>query len=272
MNDTGNSALDALMERMYPGLKVEITITVGGGCGVDKWNHPDQYPQLDLTIQKAVIAQAPDLVMIGGISNPETDQGYEDMRQIIDTIRAGVRQSGSYEVDIMLLSGAFGQNQNPLEQSSGWYKDVDPQGNDYRSNLCRIAKEKQAAFLDMRGVWGQYMIDYQHAGFSFDSVYRDIVHANVSGKQVLGRILERFFSGVNPGQETHSFINRQRIDCSANCPGILLSLFPAKWYEPLSSSLHCDVQGKFLPFRPITHPPGLIIAIHSRSTITQQLR
>jgi hypothetical protein len=257
MNDTGNSACDALLERMYPGLKIEIIITVGGGCGVDKWNHPDQYPQHDLAVQKAVIAQEPDLVMIGGISNPETAQGYDDMRQIIDTIRSGVRQSGGDDVDIMLLSGAFGQNQNPLEQSSGWYRDVDPQGNDYRSNLYRIAGEKQAAFLDMRGVWGQYMVDYQHAGFGFGSVYRDIVHANASGKQILGRILERFFSGVNPGQQTHSSVAPERNSHNAGYPGSILSLSPAKWPGRSSGFVRCDMQGKLLPAAPVSNSRGI---------------
>lgn len=174
MNDTGNSPLDVLLEGRRPGTRVEVVTAVGGGTGVDKWNSDDAYawPSHDLNLQQAVIDQQPDLVLIGGISNGEN---YDDFRQLIDRIVAGVQTGAGYAPDVMLLTGAFGQNPQ------------DPAG--YAAQLHAIADEKNAAFLDMRAVTEQYFADADAQGYARDFFYRDTVHANHLGKQVLGRVL-----------------------------------------------------------------------------------
>ena len=196
MNDTSNSAFEVLVERMYAGAQINVITAVGGGTGMDKWNHPESYPTHDLKLQEAVIDQQPDLVMIGGISNGTS---YQDIRDVIGKVRDGVDVGFGYEPDIMLMTGAFGANANPLAGGSTWYRDIDPNGTDYRSNLYRIAEDEQTAFLDMMGVWGQYMIDAQGGVYDpdkYDWFFRDSVHANTYGKQVLGRALEEFFTPI----------------------------------------------------------------------------
>ena len=54
-----------------------------------------------------------------------------------------------------------------------------------------MAAQEKVEFLDMAGPWGRYIHDSEHALGSFK---RDRVHANDRGKQILGRILERFFA------------------------------------------------------------------------------
>ncbi len=178
MLDSGNSGIDVLLERMYPGSNVEIVTAVGGGTGVDKWAVDELYdwPDHDLDLDAAVIDQQPDLVLIGGISNNEA---YDDFRSVIDDVRDGVQTQFGYEVDIMLMTGAFGTGSDPAG---------------YATELASIAAEKDTAFMDMRAAWTAYMADAALAGYDSTYFYRDGVHANAYGKQVIGRIMQAQFA------------------------------------------------------------------------------
>jgi len=55
----------------------------------------------------------------------------------------------------------------------------------------KLAGEEKADFLDMHGLLGRYLLDSKWICKSF---MRDPVHANWRGKQVLGRILEKYFA------------------------------------------------------------------------------
>jgi hypothetical protein len=194
MNDLANSPFDLLLERLYPDATIEVVAAVNGGTGMDKWNHPEKYPDKDINLDKAVIGQKPDLVMIGGISTPATSDGYEDIRQIIDKIRTGVQSAHNYRPDILLLTGAFGSSANPADPETGWTEQIDTAANDYRAVLYRIAAEKQTGFFDLRGVWGRYMLDAQNAGLDYELFFRDPVHAGTEGKQILARAIKAFFT------------------------------------------------------------------------------
>jgi hypothetical protein len=193
MNDAANSAFDVLLERLFPGSRVEVVAAVNGGAGIDKWNHPELYPGVDYNLDGAVIDRQPDLVMVGGISNLVSPAGYDDTRQIIDKIRTGISSRHGYDVDIMLLTNLPLTDTNPRDASSGWYRDIDPQGDDYRSNISRIAQQKNTGFLDMYSVWGQHAILLQNEGYDYEFFFRDGVHENAQGKQILARALASFF-------------------------------------------------------------------------------
>jgi hypothetical protein len=75
---------------------------------------------------------------------------------------------------------------------------------DYRSNLLRISLETGVGFLDTLGVWGEYMILAQGGsldarvvdGAVYDAYFRDVIHANTFGKELLGRTLAATFAPV----------------------------------------------------------------------------
>jgi len=183
MNDTGNSALDVLLERRYPGSRVEIVTAVGGGTGMDEWNAENwnanatyNWPNRDLDLQGAVIDQTPDLVMIGGVSS---GTAYDDIREMIDKVKSGILADHLYNVDVLLMTGAFGYH--PPDAT-------DPPG--YATQLAAIAADKEIAFMDMRAVWAQYIADAAGLGYDQDFFYRDGTHGNAYGKQILSRALE----------------------------------------------------------------------------------
>jgi len=173
VNDTSHSRFELLLERLYPKCKVTKVTSVRGSTGC--WWYKEEN-----RVKPWVLDHRPDLVMIGGISQRDD---VESIREVIRQIRAG---SGT---EILVMSGAFGST-DPRDDKQ-WTLTVDPKGIDYRARLMRMAAEEKVEFLDMMGPWGQYI---RSSGKPLDWFKRDPVHANDRGFQVLGRMLEKYFS------------------------------------------------------------------------------
>ena len=179
VNDTSNSPWDALLERAYPGARVEVVISVRGGTSCTYYKDENR-------VQEYVLDYKPDLLIIGGISH-----GYD-----ADAIRSVVRQvrAGS-ACEIMLTTGAVANSRRcrseflkhtrlPKEKA---IELVDG----FAARVRNVAAEERCEFLDTRAIWDAYA---ENAGKPVDWFRRDIIHANDRGKQVLGRILERYFA------------------------------------------------------------------------------
>jgi lysophospholipase L1-like esterase len=125
--------------------------------------------------------------MIGGISNRgvKENEDTESIREVVRQVRAS-----KPDTEILLMTGAFGWRQDP-KLNKDWEEVVKPGGKDYRSRLMKVAEEEKAAYLDMTGLWGRYILDSKWTCGSF---MRDGIHANDRGKQILGRILEAYFA------------------------------------------------------------------------------
>ena len=211
VSDLANSAFDVLLERLFPGASISVVAAVGRGTGIDQWNPiNDTYPFISSTSQRgtlkfneAVIEQRPDLVLLGGISNPANANGYAAFEDVIGKIKAQSTLAYlGYQPDILIATGAFG----PLGHvSRGWYpsSDLNATANDYRGNLLRIANENNAAFFDLAGSWGEYLLAALgttnlaaiESPESYNNYWRDATHANTFGKQILGRAFTGFFAG-----------------------------------------------------------------------------
>jgi hypothetical protein len=73
-----------------------------------------------------------------------------------------------------------------------WQKINDPsQFSEYRKGLELLARQTDAAFLDIEAAWAAYIRD---AGKDLDWFKRDAIHANERGEQILGHILESYFT------------------------------------------------------------------------------
>jgi len=174
VNDTGNSAFDVLVERAWPPTRVEVVTAVRGGTGCWHYQEPGR-------VQEYVLGYGPDVVMIGGISHKDD---AEAIRSVVHQVREGC------EADILVMTGAFGKGQDPRELAE-WEPTVDPAGPGYRSALLRLALDEDLEFIDVRGAWGSYLVGVAEP---YGWFMRDEVHANCRGRQVLARILERYFA------------------------------------------------------------------------------
>ncbi len=174
VNDTSRSCWNLLLEPQHPECRIIKITSVRGSTGCWWYKEPER-------LQKFVLDHDPNLVMIGGISQ----------RGNISSVRDVIRQiRKSSEADILLMTGAFGRV-DPRDDAQ-WKKISDPNHySDYRRQLENLARQSNAAFLDMEAAWGRYI---RESGKDLKWFKRDPIHANERGEQILGHILVAYLS------------------------------------------------------------------------------
>ena len=172
--DTMRSAWLAKLAQAYPKATIRGTVYVRGGGGC-------QHYKLEDRIAKNVVPRKPDLVFIGGISQQDIDS----IREVIKQLRAGLP-----DVEILLATGPFGskdpragiENENGAAEAAA-----------YSHELAKLATAEKCAFLDLRAPWVEYIRSAKVHPHLF---YRDRVHANEFGEQILTKILLSFFGSA----------------------------------------------------------------------------
>lgn len=174
VNDTSRSCWNLLIERRYPKCKIEKITSVRGSTGCWWYKETGR-------VKKFVLDHEPALVIIGGISH----------RGDVDSIREVARQiKASSNTDILLMTGAFG-SVDPRDDKQ-WQRISDPNHfSEYRKGLELLAHDTGAAFLDMEAAWARYI---RNSGKDLDWFKRDPIHANERGEQILGHILDSYFT------------------------------------------------------------------------------
>ena len=174
VNDTMRSAWVAKLGEAYPKANIRAWVYVRGGGACRHFMEEDR-------VAKHVVPRKPNLVFIGGIS-----QGgeIEKIRTVIHELRAALP-----EVEVLLATGAFGSQADPREPEELAKAPYSGAG-EYGARLEELAAQEQCAYLDMTTPWAQYM---RSAGVHPHRFYRDRVHANGYGEQILSKILMSFF-------------------------------------------------------------------------------
>lgn len=170
--DTMRSGWINKLREAYPKAKITGTVYVRGGGGC-------QHYKLEDRVARNIVPRKPDLVFIGGISQADIDS----IRTVIKQIRSGLP-----EVEILLATGTFGSTDPrvPAEIDKARHSGTGQYGID----LKKLAAEENCAFLDMTTPWVQYIRSSKVHPHVF---YRDRVHANEFGEQILTKILMAFF-------------------------------------------------------------------------------
>ncbi len=198
--DLANTPIDVYLQRLYPGCTVEVISSTKAGAGVDYFkDHVADY----------VTRLRPDLLIVGGTSNPDEMVHF---KSLVDEVCSS-NVAGRRRTEILLLtnlwnSGATGEEAYRLT-SAMRELDQEPEMNavipdDYRGNLMQFAKENGVEFLDMMGIISEYVFGSSvgaNVGPATDSdgvpyIYwkRDWLYSDGSGKEVMARILEAYFS------------------------------------------------------------------------------
>jgi hypothetical protein len=173
VNDTMRSGWVAKLAEAYPKARLQTTVYVRGGGGCQ------HYKELN-RIATNVIPRRPNLVFIGGISQRDT----ESIREVIHQLRTGLP-----EVEVLLATGAFG-TVDPREPEA-LAKAPHSGTGAYGQALKNLAAEEGCACLDMTTPWAEYVRSAQVHPHLF---YRDAVHANEFGEQILSKILMAFWT------------------------------------------------------------------------------
>lgn len=172
VNDTMRSAWLAKLAEAYPKAKIRGTVYVRGGGGCQHYKEEGR-------IQKNVVRRKPDLMFIGGISQKD----IESIREVIVQLHAALP-----DVEFLLATGAFGST-DPRD-AEAMAKAKHSGTGEYGAALKKLAAEQHCAFLDMTTPWVEYLRSAKVHPHVF---YRDRVHANESGEQILSKILIKFF-------------------------------------------------------------------------------
>jgi lysophospholipase L1-like esterase len=173
VNDTMRSGWVALLGEAYPKAAIRATVYVRGGGGCQHYKEQGR-------IAKVVVPLKPDLVLIGGISQKD----IASIREVIHQLRAALP-----EVEVLLASGVFGtaDPRDAAELAKAPHSGAGP----YGEALRKLAAEEHCAYLDMTTPWAEYLRSSRLHPHHF---YRDAVHANEFGEQVLAKILLAFFA------------------------------------------------------------------------------
>ncbi len=172
VNDTMRSAWVAKLGEAYPKAKIVATVYVRGGGGCQHYKEEGR-------VAKNIVPRKPDLVFIGGISQKD----IASIREVIHQLRAGLP-----EVEILLATGTFGtaDPRDPAALAKAAHSGTGA----YGKALKQLAAEEHCAFLDMTTPWAEYL---RSAKIHPHMFYRDRVHANEYGEQILSKILLAFF-------------------------------------------------------------------------------
>lgn len=172
VNDIMRSAWVAKLGEAYPKADIQATVYVRGGGGCQHYREANR-------IGEHVIPRKPHLVFIGGISQRD----IESIREVIHQLRAGLP-----DVEILLATGVFGRADPrvPRELAAARCSGTGSYGRELR----QLAAEEQCAYLDMTTPWAEYI---RSSGVHPHRFYRDRVHANEYGEQILSKILMAFW-------------------------------------------------------------------------------
>lgn len=173
VNDTMRSGWVAKLAEAYPKVTINARVYVRGGGGC-------QHYREERRVAKYIRPFKPDLVFIGGISQRDIDS----IREVIQQLRADLPK-----LEILLATGAFGtaDPRDAQELAKAPHSGTGP----YGPALKKLAGQENCAFLDMTAPWAEYIRSSNVHPHLF---YRDVVHANEFGEQILSKILVAFFA------------------------------------------------------------------------------
>lgn len=173
VNDTMRSGWVGNLSDAYPRANIQATVYVRGGGGCQHYREEGR-------IQKNILPRRPDLVFIGGISQKD----IAGIRDVVRQLRAGLP-----EVEILLGTGTFG-TVDPRDAAALANAPCSGSGN-YGEELRKLAQEERCAYLDLTTPWAEYIKSSKLHPHLF---YRDPVHANEYGEQILSKIMLTFWT------------------------------------------------------------------------------
>lgn len=173
VNDTMRSGWIAKLREAYPKAEISAKVYVRGGGGCQHYKEENR-------IAKVVVPFQPDLVLLGGISQKDIGS----IREVIHQLRRALPK-----VEILLFTGTFGMTD--LRVSEELAKAPYSGTGEYGKALKAFAAEEKCAYLDMTTPWAEYILSSKLHPHLF---YRDVVHANEYGEQILSKIMMAFWT------------------------------------------------------------------------------
>jgi hypothetical protein len=181
-NDLGNSQFHLLIQRFYPGSEIVFHRSVRAATGCTYYRRH---------VRRYVTANAPDLVVIAGISH-RCEAGA--VRHVVEQ----TRQQMGRAVAFLVCTGAIMQPGYGRRKAGGAGTLSDEERvrrafeaeRRFYAELESMSRDLRIATLDLRSAWEAYLAGCGRARSWYQ---RDSIHANARGKQILGRIVAQCF-------------------------------------------------------------------------------
>lgn len=173
---TASSRFPLLLNRAFPKCRLETTVSIRSSTGCNWYCQENR-------VDEWVVRHRPELLVIGGISN---GNDAEVVRSVVRQARAKLP-----ELEVLLLTPVFGPLVDAERNPPEWGPTIDFTKPNFRAGMKRVADEEKCAFFDMRGPWWSYVRD---SGMTPGWFWSDGVHGNARGCQIIGRLLEKWFT------------------------------------------------------------------------------
>ena len=164
----------------FRGMISKVTNVCSARSSTGCWWYKD-----DNRVDGWVFSHSPDLLVIGGVSQRDD---VESMRSVIRQCRAK-----RPELEILVMTPVFGQegSRKMHAWNVGWDEDPDKAEHPFRRQVRDMCAKEKVAFFDINAPLRRYVLD---SGMDMGYFHRDIVHSNVRGQTVLGRLIEAWFA------------------------------------------------------------------------------
>ena len=185
VNDTNNGNWDALVGRLWPRARLRMLTSVRGSTGCWHYRIPEHFAAY-------VASRKPDLVLIGGISNQLP--GASARSALADLRAVAARVQDEIGCELALMSGPIGEDwrrHDPALPGAALPESAPPQVPEFVLGMEAVAAELGVAFIDCHRAWHGYLGASRKPWQWF---HRDAVHADDRGKQIVARMLERWFT------------------------------------------------------------------------------
>jgi hypothetical protein len=177
INDTFNSNFQALLKREYLNSNLEFICSVRGATGCWHYQEPKQF-------SKYVTELKPDLLIIGGISQ---NKDINAIRKVIEMTKKQLN------CEILFLSGPLGEDWRKYDEKNLTLELPEQkwQGSAFARKEELLALSMGIEFIDLAQIWHNYLGKSEKPWQCF---HRDKIHGDDRGKQIVGRILEKYFT------------------------------------------------------------------------------
>lgn len=176
-NDIANSAFDLLIERQYPGARIELISVAASNAGA-WWYVREQ------RIERLILPHEPELVIFSGISSSIYSAKH------VDELVRRLRDGGVPEIVLSVDMSAVGRDE-PNDNLRRYAKQINADTQGPAGRLYQVADAHGVGLLNTAGPVGDALARSDRPASYF---MRDVVHYNDRGRQLLGRAFAAWFA------------------------------------------------------------------------------
>ncbi len=209
VKDLADGPIDLLLERLYPGSRVEL-ISVS--------SNPTQFGMLGGSDVKRGVGLNADLFIVTAGQNDEPREGLE---ALVEEVRAN-NAAGRTDTEILLVTrwSHSGMKLGEVLQLNSGMRELDQDAgkngggvDDYRTRLMRFAAANGIEFLDAAGIMSEFIfgpaavaklgLPTNSDGVPYNYLGRDWLHSEAGRRQIIARIFEAYFA-PSKGRESNA--------------------------------------------------------------------